>query len=554
MTLLPLLFGAQTVGALVFGPIADLRGRRLAFTFTLLISGAAGCVAAMASSFWMLALFIAIVGFGVGGNMPVDGAIAIEFCPKSLRGRLMTLLTVFWSIGGMLMYGVAWSLIPGHTCTGPPEPCEPNGNRGWRHVMWVVSAICLGSLLPRMGFPESPMWLDARGRTSEARRVVRAVAARNGRVLHEPSVSHRPRLGLALGSGSGLDEPSSSHHPRFKPPSDVSSSAPEAPAAVRAEPLAEQQLAEPLAEPPSSSVAVGKAHLRSGGSWLATPWMKTTLGLLVSLWFLSNFGYGLFSSMSTCVRCACRMLYMYMCLRFLSNFGYGLFSSMSNVTMCMSYVVHVSAVPLQLRVRPLHHMCTMCISRVVYVHVVHAHICTCMCRYGVFNSMTIVLTTAKIGAPPTGDAAYRDAMIQAAAGPAGALLGASLVETRLGRKWSLGMGVILMAVSLSLFLAAHSEAAIVASGAFTQLTAQVMYAALYLYSPEVLPTSVRARGMAVLSGVSRVAGVLAPLTGHGLHMAGLPANGIVSISISCMCTMAICTALLPIETRGRNLS
>ena len=451
--LLPILFGAQTVGAIVFGPIADIYGRRVVFSLTLMISGLAGLGSATSNNFWMLVVCVALAGFGVGGNMPVDGAIAIELCPKSMRGRLMTLLTVFWSIGSILMYGIAWILIPGATCDAPPSPCDPSTNRGWRHVLWILGAMCLGSLLPRLGFPESPVWLCAQGRLEEAERVLRYVAARNGRFVGTELVATHLRLGPMSSPGAATAE--------------VVATLPlamNAPADTRGGSVPDAREGEGGGGGGGVSESGAPRMSQSGREWVSIPWMRTTLCLLLALWFLANFGYGL------------------------------------------------------------------------------------------FNSMSIVLITDKIGAPPTGDAAYRDAMVQASAGPIGALLGAYLVDTRLGRKWALCTGVLLLAVSLGCFFEASSQATIVACAAFIQLNAQIMYSALYLYSPEVLPTSVRGRGMGLLSGVSRVAGILAPLTGHGLVASGVPANGVVALSIGCVSAMALCASLLPIETRGCDIS
>ena len=457
--LLPILFGAQAVGALVFGPIADTCGRRGVFSVTLIISGVAGSVAAASNSFWMLVAAIALAGFGVGGNMPIDGAIAIELCPKSMRGRLMTVLTVFWSMGSILMYAVAWSLIPDATCEAPPSPCDPASNRGWRHVLWALAATCFGSLIPRLRFPESPVWLCAQGRPEEAARVLQTVAARNGRVM-------RTELAAAHLRRRPFSTPDTCAERSVSTPTLTVNVAVSVPADTR------EGVAREGGEREGGGRGTpedGMTHWGCRGlcvpshDWLTVPWMKTTFGILLALWFLSNFGYGL------------------------------------------------------------------------------------------FNSMNIVLVTDKIGAPPTGDAAYRDAMVQASAGPIGALLGAYLVDTWLGRKWTLCASVLLVGVSLGCFYAAHSEATIVACGALIQLNAQIMYAALYLYSPEVLPTSVRGCGVGLLSGVSRVAGILAPLTGHGLAASGVPANGIVALAIGCMSVMALCAALLPIETRGCDI-
>jgi len=438
--LLPILFGAQGIGALIFGPVSDRFGRLVVFTVTLLLAGVAGCIAASLSTFWALVLLIGVAGVGVGGNMPVDGSIAIELCPRSARGRLMSLLTIFWSVGSILAYVIAWAVVPTNSCDAPPAPCDLESNRGWRYVLFAISGFCLASLLPRLGLPESPVWLHACGRTEEAVDVLRRIARYNGRVLPANIMLDQPRRVTG-------HRDSGSHSMTVR--NEASG------LLVNAPNLSSSSLAPLPAEEPRAT---------SRWAWLGDPWMQLTMVLLVILWFLSNFGYGL------------------------------------------------------------------------------------------FNSMTLILITAKLGVSPTGSDAYRNAIITSCGGPIGAILGALLVDTRLGRKWTLVLGSALMAASLGVFYAVSSGVAVVASGLFTQATAQIMYAALYLYSPEIFPTDVRASGVALLSFVSRVAGIVAPIMGHALHSAGVSADGIVAIAIASTSVLALCAAALPFETRGCDLA
>lgn len=43
----------------------------------------------------------ACLGIGVGGNMPVDAAIFLEFLPFA-SGNLLSMLAVFWCIGNLI--------------------------------------------------------------------------------------------------------------------------------------------------------------------------------------------------------------------------------------------------------------------------------------------------------------------------------------------------------------------------------------------------------------------------------------------------------------------
>lgn len=35
-------------------------------------------------------------GLGIGGNLPIDGALYAELLPKEKRGSMMVLMAVFW--------------------------------------------------------------------------------------------------------------------------------------------------------------------------------------------------------------------------------------------------------------------------------------------------------------------------------------------------------------------------------------------------------------------------------------------------------------------------
>lgn len=72
--------------------------RRLAWNCTLLVGGIFGLVAGAAPNFTVFCVFIALLGFGVGGNLPVDGTMFIEFLPGA-KQWLLTLLSAWWAIG-----------------------------------------------------------------------------------------------------------------------------------------------------------------------------------------------------------------------------------------------------------------------------------------------------------------------------------------------------------------------------------------------------------------------------------------------------------------------
>lgn len=71
------------IGASFWGIASDIIGRRLAFNMTLLIAGIFGLAVGGGNSWIGVCGLYAALGVGVGGNLPVDGALFLEFIPFS---------------------------------------------------------------------------------------------------------------------------------------------------------------------------------------------------------------------------------------------------------------------------------------------------------------------------------------------------------------------------------------------------------------------------------------------------------------------------------------
>ncbi len=145
-------------------------GRRIAFNCTLLITSVFGVAAAYAGTWGGLCVLVAALGFGVGGNLPVDGALFLEFLPDA-SSSLLTLLSVWWPIGQLSSSLFAWFFI----ARWPPE-------EGWRRFVLTIGLITLAMFIVRFfifQLLESPKYLLSRGRQAEAVAVVHGVAYRN---------------------------------------------------------------------------------------------------------------------------------------------------------------------------------------------------------------------------------------------------------------------------------------------------------------------------------------------------------------------------------------
>jgi len=172
------------VGAAFWGVASDVWGRQWAFNITLAITGIFALAAGGSPGFVALCSLAAVWSIGVGGNLPVDSAVFLEFIPASHQ-YLLTVLSIWWAFGQLLGSLVAWPLIANFSCAGTtPETCPRSENQGWRYFMYTMGGLMMLLFVIRFfifHLYESPKYLMGRGRDEEAVEVVKKVAAYNGK-------------------------------------------------------------------------------------------------------------------------------------------------------------------------------------------------------------------------------------------------------------------------------------------------------------------------------------------------------------------------------------
>ncbi|KAF2501803.1 MFS general substrate transporter [Lophium mytilinum] len=171
------------VGAVFWGFGCDIFGRRWAFNLTIGITAVFGMIAAGSPNFAAIGVFAALWSVGVGGNLPVDSAIFLEFLPGSHQ-FLLTILSIDWAFAQVVATLIAWPLLGNLTCQETQTTCTKSENMGWRYFMICMGGIALIMFLVRfVAFTvfESPKFLMGKGKDAEAVRVVHEVARRNGK-------------------------------------------------------------------------------------------------------------------------------------------------------------------------------------------------------------------------------------------------------------------------------------------------------------------------------------------------------------------------------------
>ncbi|KAI0528416.1 sugar transporter [Xylaria digitata] len=166
------LYVGLSIGSALWGLGADIMGRRIAFNLTLLITSIFGTLAAYAPNWPAVCFLFALMGTGVGGNLPVDGALFLEFLPDA-SSSLLTLLSVWWPVGQLVSSLFAWYFI-----TNWPA------DQGWRLFIATVGIVTFIMFLIRFGLFhlfESPKYLLSQDRQAEAVAVVHGIAYRNNK-------------------------------------------------------------------------------------------------------------------------------------------------------------------------------------------------------------------------------------------------------------------------------------------------------------------------------------------------------------------------------------
>lgn len=160
----------MALGAVLAGTIADKFGRKNVFAATVILYSVATGLCAVAWSYESLLLFRFLVGFGLGGELPVAATLMSEYAPSHLRGRFIVLLESFWGVGWLVAALISYLLIP---------------KFGWQIAFIIGAMPALYVFLIRLHMPESIRYLLSKGKIEEARKIVLSLEKKLG-VVSKP--------------------------------------------------------------------------------------------------------------------------------------------------------------------------------------------------------------------------------------------------------------------------------------------------------------------------------------------------------------------------------
>jgi MFS transporter, putative metabolite:H+ symporter len=147
----------QLCGALLFGWLAERKGRLRVTTMTVAVYSVMNLVCVFAWGPLSLGLFRFIQGIGVGGEVPVAGTYINELSTARGRGRFFLLYEIVFGLGLTAAGILGYLAVPVY---------------GWQ-AMFIIGTVPVVLIAPlRLLLPESPRWLISQGRVAEAEAII----------------------------------------------------------------------------------------------------------------------------------------------------------------------------------------------------------------------------------------------------------------------------------------------------------------------------------------------------------------------------------------------
>jgi len=146
-------------GATASGWLADRIGRKTPLMISIAWYSVCNFLAGLAPSFFLLFLFRALLGIGMGAEWPAGAALAMETWPARSRGFMGAVMQGSWGIGFLLssaIYGLFYNYI------------------GWRGLLMIGIAPALLIIYIRLFVKEPEIWVENQRQQKAQNREVRA--------------------------------------------------------------------------------------------------------------------------------------------------------------------------------------------------------------------------------------------------------------------------------------------------------------------------------------------------------------------------------------------
>ena len=149
---------AAAFGAIIFGRVADMLGRKRIYGYEVLVLAAGAIASAFSPDIWWLIGFRIILGVGIGGDYPVSATLMSEFSGKKHRGMMVSLVFAMQAAGLIVGPLLAAALLG----SGLPKDLV------WRLLLAFGAIPALAVFQMRRHMAESPRYLLAAGQHQDA--------------------------------------------------------------------------------------------------------------------------------------------------------------------------------------------------------------------------------------------------------------------------------------------------------------------------------------------------------------------------------------------------
>ncbi len=161
-TFVTMTFAGLVIGAWGAGILGDRFGRRFSYQLNLAIFGLASLAAVFAPNMTVLIALRFVMGIGLGAELVIGYATLTEFVPPSQRGRMVAILAFIANSAVFVASLISLWVIP---------------TFGWQYMFLIVGVAAIIVWLLRKTMPESPRWLESKGRYAEAEAILASIEA-----------------------------------------------------------------------------------------------------------------------------------------------------------------------------------------------------------------------------------------------------------------------------------------------------------------------------------------------------------------------------------------
>ena len=161
-------------GVIVAGVISDIFGRKKALIMSALLFSLSALGCSLANDFTYLVTYRLIGGIGVGVASVLSPIYISEIAPQSKRGMLTSLYQLAITLGILIAF-LSNAFIQDLSITNAFNDGALNKifvSEQWRGMLGAETIPALSFLILLLFIPQSPRWLQSKGRIEEANRII----------------------------------------------------------------------------------------------------------------------------------------------------------------------------------------------------------------------------------------------------------------------------------------------------------------------------------------------------------------------------------------------